>query len=153
MLVSSCESRQETAGATLASVAPSANTKEIEETLIKMERDWAAALPKKDVEAVKPILADDFEGWDGDYNLNYTKASHLKNLEAGIDTWESANLDKIDVKVFGDLAVVRLIQSQKGTYNGRDSTGRYALTDVFAKRNGKWQIVAEHGNVIAKEVK
>ena len=32
--------------------------------------------------------------------------------------------------------------TEKSTYKGKDSSGKYVWTDVFVERNGRWQAVA-----------
>ncbi len=46
------------------------------------------------------------------------------------------------VRVFGDTAIVTGSDTEKSTYKGKDSSGKYVWTDIFVKRNGKWQAVA-----------
>lgn len=46
------------------------------------------------------------------------------------------------VRVFGDTAIVTGSDTEKSTYNGKDSSGKYIWTDIFVNRKGKWQAVA-----------
>jgi hypothetical protein len=50
------------------------------------------------------------------------------------------------VNVFGDTAVSFTSQEEKSKYDGKDSSGHYHFTDVWVKRDGKWQAVASHGS-------
>jgi hypothetical protein len=36
----------------------------------------------------------------------------------------------------------------KGTYKGQDISGKYRFTDTWAKRHGKWQVVATQSTKI-----
>jgi hypothetical protein len=47
----------------------------------------------------------------------------------------------MDVKVLGSVAVVQGSDTEKSTNDGKDSSGKYVWTDVFAKRDGKWVAV------------
>ena len=57
-------------------------------------------------------------------------------------------VDRIRVRVIGDTAIVTLDQMEKSRYQGRDIIGRSKWTDTFMKRNGKWQLVANHGSQV-----
>jgi hypothetical protein len=35
-----------------------------------------------------------------------------------------------------------------GQYKGKDISGQYRWTDVFVKRQGRWQVVATHASQI-----
>ena len=54
----------------------------------------------------------------------------------------------MNVRVYGDAAVVTYSTMDKGTFKGQDISGRYRWTDVFARRGGTWQIVAGQGTRI-----
>lgn len=139
---SSCTAPEEKA---TASPAPStALTENVEQVLTKLERDWAEAIVKGDAATIDRLLADDFIAtlWDG---KSETKAQHIEAVKSGAYKVESMNLDEIKVHVFGDTAVVTLRQTEKSKTNGKDNSGWYRFTDTWIKRNGKWQVVADHG--------
>jgi hypothetical protein len=54
------------------------------------------------------------------------------------------------VRVFGNTAVVTGSDTEKSTYKGKDSSGKYAWMDVFANRNGRWQAVASESTMVTK---
>jgi hypothetical protein len=47
--------------------------------------------------------------------------------------------------------VVTYGTTDKGSYKGKDISGNYRWTDVFVKRNGRWQIVAGQGTRVAQQ--
>ena len=51
------------------------------------------------------------------------------------------NIDEMKVRVYGDTAVVTGQSTVKGMFKTQDISGKYRWTDVFVKRDGKWQIV------------
>lgn|SRR4029450_5288675 len=118
-----------------------------EAALMKMERDAAAALTKRDVAGFASIMADDavFTGPDGAFQ---TKAQLIADVKAGELVIESTNMSDLKVRVFGDSAVATYATTDKGKYKGRDISGRYRWTDTFVRRGGKWQIVAGQGTPI-----
>lgn len=118
-----------------------------EATLMKMERDAAAALMKRDVAGFAGIFADDatVTGPDG---AVLTKAQLLADVKSGALTIQSTEISDLKVRVFGETAVVSYATTDKGKYKDRDISGRYRWTDVFVRRGGKWQIVAGQGTPI-----
>ena len=61
--------------------------------------------------------------------------------------WTSSKTDNMKVRVFGDVAIVTGRQTLEGTSKGYKS-GPRRFTDVFAKRNGKWQIVTGQSTLV-----
>ena len=122
-------------------------TQDTEAVLMKMERDAAAALTKRDLAAFGGVLSDDavVTGPDGAVQ---TKAQLLGDIKSGSLVIESTVISDMKVRVFGEAAVVTYTTTDKGKYKGRDISGRYRWTDTFVRRGGKWQIVAGQGTPI-----
>ena len=122
-------------------------TQDTEAVLMKIERDAAAALMKKDFAGFAGVFSEDavFTGPDGAVQ---TKAQLLADLKAGSLVIESTVISDMKVRVFGESAVVTYTTTDKGKYKGRDISGRYRWTDTFVRRGGKWQVVAGQGTPI-----
>jgi ketosteroid isomerase-like protein len=54
-------------------------------------------------------------------------------------------LDEVRVRPFGDVAIVHSRTRQQATVHGHDWSGAFLLTDVWAWRDGRWQVVSRHG--------
>src|SRR4051794_14269826 len=121
--------------------APKADSGQVEQTLMQMERDWVQASLKKDTATMEKILADDWAGIDFT-GKTINKAQSLADLKSGASTTQSIDLGDMNVRVLGSTAVVTGSDVEKGTYKGKDSSGKYVWTDVFVNRNGRWQAVA-----------
>ncbi len=134
--VSSCpSSTQKKSGATAIS------GKNVEQVLMQTEREWSEAPNKRDAAALDRIIADDWISFTGD-GETVTKAQVMADARSGANTAESVNLEAMKVRVFGDAVVVTGGVTEKSQYQGRDMSGHYLWTDVFVKRNGRWQAVA-----------
>jgi ketosteroid isomerase-like protein len=122
-------------------------TQDTEAVLMKMERDAAAALVKRDLAGFGSVLSDEavFTGPDGTVQ---TKAQLLGDIKSGNLVFESSVISDMKVRVFGEAAVATYTTTDKGKYKGRDISGRYRWTDTFVRRGGKWQIVAGQGTPI-----
>jgi len=121
----------------------------VEQTLKQMERDWNQATIAKDFKTVDRIMADDWTGVDF-HGMTVTKAETMEELKSGESSNESVELGEMQVKVFGNTAVVMGTDTEKSTYHGRDSSGKYAWLDVFTMRDGRWQAVASQSTKIGK---
>jgi ketosteroid isomerase-like protein len=112
---------------------------EISQTLQSIEQAWLNAEKNHDVAAFGKIVADDWIAITPE-GKSQTKAERAAEIKAGhID---SATLDDMKVRVFGDTAVVTGTDNEVGREDGKKSSNHYVWTDVFVKRNGKWLAVA-----------
>ena len=131
------------------SIGLSAQTGNIEQTLMQMERDWAQALAKGDQAALDRIVAADFIITDADGRL-MTKAQGDAQRKSGALKYTAFASDDFKVHVFGDTAIVTGRSTVKGTQNGKDISGQERFTDVFVRRDGRWQAVSTHVSRVAK---
>lgn len=120
-----------------------ANT--VEAAITQLERDWAAAIVKKDAAALDRLLADEFNGTSPTAHT-FPKTVAVQELQSGKYVVESMVLDEISVNVYGNVAVAFTSQKEKSQYAGKDTSGHYHFTDVWAKKGGRWQVVASHGS-------
>jgi ketosteroid isomerase-like protein len=116
---------------------------ETEQALTQLERDWIEAVKQKDRATLERILADDWAGisYEG---KSFTKAASLADTLAADSQLESYTLDPLKVRLFGDVGIVTGGNTEKSRFKGKDTSGHYVWTDVFVKRNGRWQAVASH---------
>ncbi len=121
----------------------------VEQTLVQIEHDWTNAALKKDSPALDKILAEDWVGQGPTGTA--TKAQELADLKSGENKIDSQTLGDIKVRVFGNTAVVTGSDDEKSSYKGKDTSGHYVWTDVFVKRNGRWQAVASHSTLTAQK--
>lgn len=126
-----------------------ADTSSVEKTLMQMERDWTEAGLKKDVKTFDRIIADDWVALDF-LGKTVTKAEAVADLKSGSSTNQSVQLGEMKVRTFGNTAVVTGSDTEKSTYKGKDSSGKYVWTDVFVNRNGRWQVVASQSTKLEK---
>jgi ketosteroid isomerase-like protein len=130
--------------------------KAVEAELIKMEQDWAAAAETHNVEAVKRIVADDAvivypDGATG------TKAGEVSAIESGAitaDAWQllepKATLINPDTAYLTGRSILK-----NGKYKDPNSkraidiSGEYRFLNIYAKRDGRWQVVASQTTKVA----
>jgi ketosteroid isomerase-like protein len=131
---------------TIRAQAPSA----VERDLIKLENDWSTAWQKKDAAFLQKLFADEYLS-TASTGAIYSKAQELANVTAPGTSMASFALTDLKVHVYGDTAVVTGLNTTKSTFNGKDDSGAYRFTDVFVKRDGRWQVVATQSTLTAKK--
>jgi len=126
-----------------------ADTTSVQQTLMQMERDWGQASAKNDTAAVDKLVADDWVGIDFE-GKSITKAESIAEMKSGASTTQSYEIGPMKVRVLGNTAVVTGSDTEKSTYKGKDSSGKYVWTDVWAMRDGRWQAVASQSVKVGK---
>jgi ketosteroid isomerase-like protein len=113
------------------------------DTFTKIENDWWQADKAKDEKALDQILADDwfYLGPKG----TMTKAQELAEVKTRDENIASLALTDMEVRVYGDVAIVTFREQENSTKKNTDSSGEYLYTDVFVKRQGHWQAVNSQG--------
>jgi ketosteroid isomerase-like protein len=106
----------------------------------QLEHDWTDAEKTGDADKLNQVLADDWSALGPD-GAKITKASFVESYKSGKSKLESFDFGAMDVKVLGNVAVVQGSDTEKSVTDGKDSSGKYVWTDVFAKRDGKWVVV------------
>lgn len=124
--------------------AVSAPAEDVEATIAQLERDWVAAIVKKDEATLNRLLADEFAGVSPTAHY-YNKDMAIADLTKGTYVVESMDLDDVSVNTYDDVAVSFASQEEKSRYAGEDVSGHYHFTNVWVQRDGRWQAVASHG--------
>ena len=107
--------------------------------LLQLERDWSEAAVKKDAAVLDRILANDFQANYSTFVGN--KKQFLASLKSDTTKIESSVASDMKALVFGDQAIVHGLSTEKRSMAGKDTSGQDRFTDVFAKREGRWQCV------------
>src|SRR5262249_960481 len=120
-----------------------------EQAIQRVEQEWAAALVKGDQAMIDRIESPDWTLADPEGNL-VTKAMSDADLKSGKLKFESVHGDEITIRVFGDSAIAFGLVTEKSKYDGKDTSGQFRFTDVFIKKDGRWQAVCTHLTRVAK---
>ena len=121
-----------------------------EQTLKQLEHSWSQASLKKDCcnRTIKswPTTGSliDFQG------RTVTKAETIANLKSGSPATQAAGIGEMKVRIFGDSAIVTGSDTEKSTSQGKPVIDKYLWTDVFVKRDGRWQAVASQSTKVAR---
>lgn len=105
-----------------------------------MEQQGKNALVKGDTNWAQQNLADDFVGVGSKTGMA-DKQTAISNRQTGKLKYDSIEPRNMKIRVLGDTALVNYEATAKGSYEGHDIGGDYAVTHVWAKRGGKWQLL------------
>ena len=107
------------------------------EEFAALEEEWASIVERRDTEAARAFLTDDFVlSSTGGVGPSVPKDEWLAALDE-IETRSIVPRD-VDARVFGDVAVVSARLRWDATLRDQDLTGDYAVTDVFTRHGERW---------------
>jgi len=134
--------------------APTQKTHKTEAELRQLERDIGDANVRRDKAFFERIEADEFIFTDSAGGLT-TKAEDVASLDkpAGEFKLVSYVPDDMKVRVDGMTAVVTGRTTTKLQAKDREVINRSRFTDVFVKRDGRWQLVAGHSSRLREQQK
>ena len=117
--------------------------------LARLEQEWMQAMQDRDEARLEQLVAPEFQ---------FT-AIHIDPDPMSREAWMGAALggytiasfyyDTMDVVVAGDTAVIHARYSQIASFNGRNLSSMFRLTDIWTRRDGHWQVVARHSSILA----
>jgi len=104
---------------------------------------------RKDRAALEQLVGDDFE-------LSSALGRRMARapwLEAAMDrlhiNWfRFEELEARFVDAAGEVVVAHGKVNQRATAEGREWHGTFLVTDVWVRREGRWQLVARHGSAL-----
>lgn len=106
-----------------------------------MEEQWAAGAKAANMDAVAPMLADNFVNMDSDGTMS-SKTQTLDRMKGS--KWETNEVSDIKVTVHGNTAIATGAWQGKGSMaNGKSVDAHERWVDTWQKMpNGKWQCIA-----------
>jgi ketosteroid isomerase-like protein len=121
---------------------------QIEQALRQMNAEWVTALHQRDAATLRRIMAQDCTftyPLEGDGTDQFTA-----DIESGDLTVESLTRDNVEVRIFGQTAILTGVDTAKWIYRGHAISGYYRSIHVYAERDGQWQLVAIQACPIAQ---
>jgi ketosteroid isomerase-like protein len=116
--------------------------------VLDLGRRWADAESRGDADALEGLLADDFL-LVGPLGFMLDKQQYLGSRRSGDLKHQSFGWDEMRVRLYGDTAVAVGSQTQRSTYQGRDASGRFRVTQIAARLDERWKLVGLHLSPIA----
>jgi ketosteroid isomerase-like protein len=114
---------------------------EDEQTLIRIQREWAEARVKGDSSYARRVEANDCTiVWPDGSIVN--KQQDLQTMTGDI-VFTEFKIDDLGVRLYGDTGIVAgegVIKAHKGKQDLLG--GKFVWTDTFVKDGGQWKVVA-----------
>jgi hypothetical protein len=105
------------------------------------EQERLRALRERDIERAERLHADDFELITPD-GVRLTKDAYLADVRAGVIRYITWEPDDIRVRLFEGGAAIRYTSTiEVVDADEHFGPNRYWHTDVYERRNGRWQVV------------
>ena len=109
--------------------------------IIGLDRRRMELMCQRDVQALRDLLADDLVYTHSSAKVD-TKQSLLDAMESGSTVYTSIEPSDVQAQALGDAVVLTGVARISVTSNGRPLDFRVRFTDVYANRDGRWQMVA-----------
>lgn len=118
-------------------------TGKAEEELLKLEEAFAEAIVKNDLEGIGRLVADDWIIIDPNGEI-VDRTRFFEVIKSGALAHNMMESEDFRVRVYGDSAVVTGITRTEGKFMGQEFSTQERATDVFVKRDRRWQCVLTH---------
>lgn len=99
------------------------------------------AMTTGDFAGLGKLLADDLVYTHSNAAVD-DKAAYLESLTSGRVTYKTIRPRDLKVRVFGDMAIIHGVADMTVDSNGQALDNTLRFTDIWAKRDGRWQMVA-----------
>ncbi|MDO8943509.1 MAG: nuclear transport factor 2 family protein [Desulfobacterales bacterium] len=108
---------------------------------------WDEAIVKSDLVTLNKLYADEARMTSPDGKME-TKAESIGQIKSGQYKASNPSTTDLQVRLYGDTAVVTCVWKAAEIIQGKKVDGHYRFTDVWVKREGRWQVVASHGTPV-----
>ena len=117
------------------------------QTLIHLQTKLAASLAPLDSIALDTLLAPDMRAINaGDQVLD--KFAAIGVLQSAQSVLLQVQDDSIQVRRYGPVAIMTLRETVTIRTDSAKSTGRLRMTEIWLKRDGRWQAVASQASAL-----
>jgi len=114
-----------------------------EKVLEKLNADWIASYPTKDTATLSRIFANDLVLVSPN-GTHMSKQQIIANVASPGQQVRSSRVDKVEVRLLGNVGLVMAQASFVTIDNGKEVTGKTNYLDVYEKKKGKWVAIAAH---------
>jgi Domain of unknown function (DUF4440) len=117
----------------------------VQQEFARLYDEWMVAVQHRDLASLDRVLAYEYvytasgqgrvnrQGW-----LKMVTAYDLKSFE----------FPRLDARMHGDMALVLCEYRQTGTVGGVGRSGDFLVTDIWVRRDGRWQVAARSSILI-----
>lgn len=112
-----------------------------------LEEEWSCAIKAQEKAKLEEFLRPE-------YTLTVARAGQLARTDRA--SWlqnaitgyvlQEFHFDELTVLEYAQIAVVSSRYTQKATFDGRDRSGEFFLTDIWVKTGDRWQVSARYSS-------
>jgi len=113
----------------------------VEDSVRAAEQARGQALLKADTVALSRLVAEEFVEVSRLGQIR-TRADNIRDIASGDLKLTAVRYDSLVVRIYGDVALLRGIADNTGSFRGFPFSGKIRYTRVFVRRDGRWQAVA-----------
>lgn len=113
------------------------------DTIIELDRKRMQAMAAKDIATLQQVLGDDLVYTHSSARLD-TKQSLIGNMQSGSTVYTSVEPSDVQAQDLGDTVVLTGVAQIRVVSGGKPLAFGVRFTDVYTKRDGRWQMVAWH---------
>ena len=110
------------------------------QAIVDLDKKRMQAMAKKDVATLEAVLADDLVYTHSSARLD-SKRSLIDAMVSGATVYTGVEPSDVKAQDLGDTVVLTGVAQIKVVSNGTPNAFGVRFTDVYAKRNGSWQMV------------
>lgn len=114
----------------------------------RLENEWNNAVFKKDTKTLDLLYAKEYTYIDATGKV-YDKQQDISQV-INYKPEAPSVLSDMKVNSYGNVAVVKGLNTTKATLNGKDLSGTYRFVDVFVMRDNRWQCVSTQSSRLPK---
>ena len=128
----------------------SPSKRSVESQLTELERQMSDALVRQDAAVLDRLWSNDLVFTFPDGNVS-NKRQRLAAQKPATQPSESETVnDEVKVSLYGKIAVVTVLATWRGKANNQAYSSQFQATHVWAKQEGRWQLVAAHVSPVKK---
>jgi len=105
------------------------------------EREWNDAYLHGDFAKLKAIMAADYMDVTDDGTFD-TRATNLRSTKSGEQKFTALSVSNLITRIYGDVAINTGVLHMELIFRGKPAGGDFLFTDVWQKRNRRWQVIA-----------
>ncbi len=124
--------------------------RDFEKEILEVESKFGEAMIQNDVEAIGRILSDDWIIIDPEGGV-VDKSRFLDVIRSGALKHEAMDSEDIRVRTYSNTATVTAVTHTRTKYLGKEFTTHERATDVFVKKDERWQCVLTHLTTLTKK--
>jgi|ERR1043166_3271998 ketosteroid isomerase-like protein len=124
----------------------------VENQLIELERQLSDALVREDAAVLDRLWSNDlvFTFPNGKVSNKAQRLAGQKPAAQPSQSESATSNDEVKVFLYGNTAVVTVLSTWSGKANNQAYSSQFQATHVWAKQEGRWQLVAAHVSPVKK---